>query len=328
MSNSTYLGPRYAASQGQDGIPFPSFKDYGGRMTQWQPVAISMSTIKKNMNLPTDNTMFRQGLSSDAIGIGNTSLKNWVSGTQNLGNPSFDTMFCTSNADCSKFGVNSTCNANYEPWPDSHGNQSGSVCSQTIYPEIDSGKYTRSLEAGGIGQSCIDDTSCDSSKGYHCNNTVDFVGKNVQQTGFCAQTYNCGDNVTRYLGYPYNSGIPIVPDKTQNNNGYGYNSMNECKAAANAQQDCKNLNGKFYAVYPGYCPVPSTLRQGGPKGALRTSTALQVQNGFVIPAYATNESSSIGSARASAFNSLTKNTGMREPLQYELSLNPPPPNFQ
>lgn len=325
--DNTYINARYA-----DGTPFYSYKDFGGRMTSWVPSASSMSTLKKQMNLPTDNNTFRNGLSSNGIPAVNSSLKNWTFATQNLSNPSFDTLACTNNEDCGPYGRNYSCNANYEPWPDSYGNQSGSVCSYTAYPEIDTGKYVRKNAAeGGIGKAC--NTTADCGSGYECNNSTDFVGKNVQQTGYCAQTYTCADNKKRFLGTPYNSGIPMPPPASQNNNGQGYMTKQACKEKAMAQQNCVNLGSAWYAVFPGYCPVSSSLRVGGPQGALASTTSQEASVGFQIPSYATNKSSSMGgiNKETKAFSAFNRNasgtSGMSEPLRYEMMLNPKPSNM-
>ncbi len=331
ISNNQYVNARYAPTGSETvGKPFPLYKDYGGRMTMWNSQASALSTIKKQMNLPTDTNAFRRGMISDAIGLGNDSLTNWVYGSQSLGNSSFDSKFCTSDADCTEYGKNYTCNSNYEPYPDSHLNQSGSICSYTVYPELNGEKYTRKFtEEGGIGKSCNTDNDCGS--GYECNNSTDIFGKNVQQTGYCAQTYVCPDKKKRYIGYPYNSGIPVLPSRTQNNNGEGYSSKSKCLDNALSQQDCVEKNNKWFAVYPGYCPPIPSLRENSPQGALRTTSPTEKQNGFTIPAYANFNSSSLGGSKSEntagpvgAFGAFSsQQTGMREPLQYSLSINPP-----
>jgi hypothetical protein len=332
--NDTYRGPRYApVSTGSTSIPFLSYKDTGARMTQWQPSSSSISNMKLQMNLPTDNTAFRSGMEKSAVNIGNNSLKDWVSTTQTLANPSFDTMFCTSNSDCVAYGKNYSCNANYSPFPDSQGNQSGSSCSFTAYPELkETGYFRLGPNEGGIGKSCV--TTNDCGKGYECNNETDIVGKNVQQTGYCAQTYICPDGKKRYLGTPWNSGIPIVPPMEQNNNGKGYASEKMCMENATAQQNCVKHENSWYAVFPGYCPVPTLLREGSPQGALRETNSKQNSIGFQIPAYATNASSSMGgnNSKSRAFSAFNRNaddkeSGLSGPLAYSLSINPRPSNI-
>jgi hypothetical protein len=329
-SVDNYINARYAPTgNNQVGLPFPAYKEYGGRFTQWQPSALEISTLKKQMNLPTDNNTFRQGFIQNAIGTGDESLKNWTFATQTLANPSFATMFCTSNDDCAPFGQNYSCNSNYEPWPDSYGNQSGSVCSYTAYPEVDSGTYVRKDQSqGGIGKKCNTDNDCGS--GYECNQSTDFVGRGIQQTGYCSQTYNCADGKKRYIGYPYNSGIPVPPPKDQNNNGLGYQTEKECKNNAMAQQNCIKMGNTWFATYPGYCPVQPTLRVGSPQGALMVTGQGESAAGFQIPAYGPIKASSMGgSAVARAFTSFgaKASTGMNEPLQYEMALNPRPANM-
>lgn len=324
--DTTYRNARFASMNNDNiGMPFPAFREYAGRFTQWQPTALSMSTISKQMNLPTDTTALRNGLTNNAIGIGNNSLDNWVYTTQTLANPSFDTMYCTNNDDCKQFGPTFSCNSNFQSWNDVYGNQQGSVCNETKYPELDSGTYTRkTLQEGGIGKQCQTDNDCGS--GYRCNNETDIFGKNIQQTGYCSQTYDCGDGITRFLGYPYGSSVPIAPAKTQNNNGQGYNTLNECNKNANAQQNCVQLNSKYYATYPGYCPTAPTLRKDGAQGALLNSGESEILAGFQIPAYGTNMGSSMGGLKQSMMNlnPAKKTSGMSEPFKYEMMINPRP----
>jgi hypothetical protein len=206
------------------------------------------------------------------------------------------------------------------------------VCSYTAYPELDTGSYVRKNAAqGGIGKTCISDTDCGS--GYTCNNETDTFGKNVQQTGYCAQTYQCADGKKRYIGYPYNSGIPIPPPDNQNNGSLGYKTEKECKYNSMAQQNCVQQNGAWFAVYPGYCPVPASRRDGGPQGALKMSSAETVTRGFEIPAYATNMSSyglGAGTNAKAPQMSLSDTSaagGMVSPFKYEMSLNPRPANL-
>lgn len=327
--NNYYTNARYAPVGNETvGQPFPFYKDYGGRMTMWNSSASAMSTIKKQMNLPTDNTAFRNGITNDAINLGNDGLTSWVYGTQTLANHSFDNRFCTSDTDCSQFGPNYTCNANYENWPDAKGNQSGSICTLTHYPEVDSGNYMRANAInGGIGKACKLDTDCNQQMGYSCNNQTDIVGKNIQQTGYCAQTYKCPNGETKFLGTPYNSGIPQPPLDSQNNFGTGYGSKEECMAFASAQQSCVPLQGRYYATYPGYCGVGPSLRKGTQgQGALRITSMVQKSNGFTIPQFGPIASSTFGGADTAqqmqrAFNAQGSDS-MASPLQYSLNINP------
>jgi hypothetical protein len=211
-------------------------------------------------------------------------------------------------------------------WSDAKGNQ-GNYCSITKYPELEGGIYQRKTTGeGGIGKACTTDSDCGS--GYSCNNTTDMFGKNNQQTGYCSQIYQCPDGA-HFIGYPYNSGIPIIPPSGQNNKGTGYSTENECNNNKLAQQDCKqDSTGKYFATYPGYCPVVTNLRSGNnPSGMLPSSNMAVQQTGIKIPSYATNRSSSIGKP-LSAFTSWNINASpenlqqMSDPLDYEISINP------
>lgn len=327
--DNTYTNSRYAPLGNQTvGDPFPMYKQFGGNLTDWRPAGSRNSTAVKEYNLPTNTNFFRQALTQDAISFGNTNNAAWVSQTQaltNVGNP----LLCNNNDDCKAY-PGTTCNRNYENWPDAKGNQSGAYCSQTVYPELANGGYHRkNVLQGGIGRACRSNGDC--GEGYSCNQTVDFVGKNVQQTGYCAQQYQCPDGSVHYLGYPYNSGIPQPPARDQNRGGQGYQTKEECTKYANAQQDCvRSEGGAWYATYPGYCPVPATMRQGGPRGPIGMSSAGEVQGGFSIPAYATNGSSGWG-GRHAGFESWRINGSvgdssgsMQEAWNYARSLDPNP----
>ena len=318
--NNYYTNSRYAPTGDQQvGVPFPLYKQYGGLMTDWRPAGSRNSTLVKQYNLPTTTNFFRQAMTQNSVGMGTNNNAAWVQQTQTLQNVG-NSLLCNSDADCGPW-PGTTCNRNYEPWPDAKGNQSGAYCSVTKYPELEGGRYFRkNINEGGIGRGCSTDNDC--GEGYSCNNQVDFNGKNIQQTGFCAQ-------------YPYNSGIPKPPPMEQNNKGAGYATEQACAMVASSQQDCvRNSNGAWYAVYPGYCPVPADLREGGPRGPVMTSGPRDLAQGFHIPAYATNNASNWGSSKQTrAFESWNvassvANGGIQdgsiEAWKYTKSLNPRP----
>jgi hypothetical protein len=290
----------------EDGKPFWTYKN--ARFTDNYS---SEAAIKLQQGLPTNSIASNNALQQNAIRQGNQALVNWNFSTQTLGKPSFSTISCTSNVDCEPYGPEYKCNLNFQPWSDAYGNSPGPVCSYTMYPEIDSGSYQR-LDAnhGGIGKACKVDSDC--GAGYECNNTTDPFGKNVQQTGYCAQPYVCSDGIKRPLGYPYNSSIPIPPDPSQNKYGAGYPSLEACEEVCKgdmrtAQQDCKKLGNAWFIVYPGYCPVDKAQRSGG-KGAsaLAYSTSSEVKKGFSIPSFAnigaSTDNSEIGAIGTNAFS--------------------------
>ena len=335
--NNTYTNSRYAPIGNQTtGKPFPAYKDFGGRFTDWRPSGLKESTWKKEFNLPTNDNFFRTAVTADALNLGNAENSDWVARTQTLANVA-DTIGCNSDADCDAW-PNTTCNLQYENWPDAHGNQSGGYCANVIYPELGpnigpsgGGQYNRKLaNEGGIGRACSSDAEC--GQGYHCNNEYDFIGTNLQQTGYCAKKYTCPDGKTHFLGTPYNSGIPKVPPTEQNMNGQGYGSKETCLNSASAQQDCiRSGNGKWFAVYPGYCGVGTRLREGNnPQGNVRTTSPNVQRQGFTIPEYATNNASNIGS-KVQAFTTWNIPSGVKdgssEALQYTMSINPMPKNL-
>jgi hypothetical protein len=307
------------------GMPFPLYKQPAYYFTDWTPAGQRVSNLKREMNLPTDNTTFRNSMQGDGVGLQNKQNNAWLFRTQTLTNNG-DTIACRNNTDCASW-PGTTCNPQFMSWNDAKGNQ-GNYCSLTKYPEMESGVYTRkNTTQGGIGKACNSDREC--ADGYSCNNKTDMFGKNIQQTGFCAQKYSCEDGSTHYLGYPYNSGIPIVPPRTQNNDGAGYASKEQCDQIKLAQQDCKQDNkGRWFATYPGYCPVMPNLRNGGnPQGALPSSSSKSINEGIRIPPFANMKSSSVGKPLQS-FSSwninanLSNQKEMNDPLQYEISINP------
>jgi hypothetical protein len=317
--------PRFA-----DGGAFMAYKNSSGRYTQHQPTSSSVSSLKQQMNLPTSTSQFRRGLQDSAVNIGNDGNKDWVFTTQTLAGPSADSLLCTSDADCGALAGYS-CNSNFQNWNDSYGNQSGSTCAYTMYPELKDGVYNRKLSnEGGIGRACFSDEGCNTAAGYSCNNETDLFGSHIQQNGFCAQKYTCPDGKERYLGTPSNSAVPMEPSKSQNMKGAGYSTLDECRSNSKAQQNCiQDKSGAYFAVFPGYCPTVASLRKdpSAGTGALQTSSMNQVNTGFTIPGYHMSLSSSnFGSKKGalSAFNMSGAKHEMSEPLQYSLSINPKP----
>lgn len=338
--SNNYLNSRYAPMGNETvGEPFPAYKEYAARFTDNRPSGLAESTLKKQFNLPTNTNFFRTSLTQDAVNLGNTGNEKWVADTQTLENVGWD-VACNSTTECSAW-PGTTCNLNYENWADAHGNQSGGYCSKTFYPELvqdgkpvgpnGGGTYERkNATQGGIGKSCQSDSDC--GGGYSCNNEYDVKGSNRQQTGYCAKTYDCGDGGVRFLGTPWNSGIPKPPANDQNMDGRGYPSKDVCSQFATPQQDCiRANNGRYYAVYPGYCPVEPTLRESQkPYGNVRTTGPQAFANGIVIPSYATNKSSSIGS-KTQAFttwnNPSSIQDGSTEAMNYSMMTNPIPKNL-
>lgn len=332
INTNTLNCARYAPTGDQQvGLPFCSFKDYGGRMTDWNPSGSAAAVTSLEMNLPTNNTAVRQGMISDGIGIVNDDNKNYVWASQTLANVGGS---CTVGSSvCQEvYGQHSACNANYNEWKDSYGNQPGPRCVVTRYPELDSGSYVRKdANQGGIGRGCR--TSNDCGTGYDCKTEANVFGSG-DQIGFCAQTFDCQDGIKRHVQYPQGAGIPKPPAPGQNNGGRGYSTHEECLNEQEAGQVCVAHNGAYFATFPGFCPQASNLRVGTPQGALRTTSESQKQAGFTIPAYATNEASSKGGSRAqqafSAWNiqsNINSKSSMQEPLAYSLRMNPKPPNL-
>jgi hypothetical protein len=321
-----YINARFAPIGNQTvGDPFPLFRQGAYMFTDYTPAGQSQANIVRQMNLPTNNTLARNTQIDAGVKLQNIENNAFVFRTQTLTNNG-DAIACRNNTDCASW-PGTTCNPQFSSWPDSKGNQ-GNYCSKTLYPELENGTYTRkSTNEGGIGKGCSTDNDCGS--GYFCNNEVDMFGKNIQQTGYCSQLYNCPDG-EHYMGYPFNSGIPLVPPKTQNNNGRGYDNLEECEAYKLAQQDCRQDSmGKYFAVYPGYCPVPTNVRKDSqPAGALPSTSQATLESGIKLPGFATNKGSSI-TKPLNAFAAWNINadashssSGMAGPLDWEISINP------
>lgn len=344
QQNNTYINSRYAPVGNEKvGKPFPAYKEFGGRLTDNRPAGSVESVWKKEFNLPTNNNFFRTSVIGDAINLGNTANASWVYQTQTLSNAG-NYMLCNSTSDCEAL-PGTTCNRNYENWPDAHGNQTGAFCSTTFYPELrennmpvgsgGGGVYNRlTVNQGGIGRECYNNSDCGS--GYECNNEYDIYGSNIQQTGYCAMKYQCPDGTTKFLGTPYNSSIPQPPPPQQNMNGQGYPSKEMCTNEMLAQQDCVRANnGRWYAVYPGYCSIPSNLRTNGQKySSVRTTGYNELKQGFKIPSFATNRQSNMGGSNVQAFqttwntsSSLKNENGSEEAFQYSMAMNPIPKNL-
>lgn len=330
-SGGKFLNARYGPlGPNNKQSPFPLYKQPAYYFTDWTPSGEAESVLKQQYNLPTNTNFFRTALINDGVNVINDDLNAWTYRTQTLGNNG-NTLACANDTDCSAW-PGTTCNANHESWPSAHGNQAGSYCSTTVYPEMTQNGFHRvNAMQGGIGKACTTDNDC--AGGYSCNNQVDFNGKNIQQTGFCAQKFSCPDGSAHYLGYPWNSGIPKPPPEEQNNGGQGYSSKEECDNSAMSQQDCvRGKSGKWFATYPGYCPIPASRRVGGPSGAVQTSSPQDVRAGFEIPAYMSNGQSNMNAGPA-AFEPWNMQTplgvpsGMEEAEAYSMSINPNPPNI-
>ncbi len=333
LFDDEYTNARYAPRNGEKvGAPFMLYKQPADYMTDWNPNSQSISNLKKQANLPTNNTEFRNVTSNIGVSLQNRTNNEWVQDTQGLYNVNSHKS-CSTDADCSSI-PGTKCNPNFQSWGTAYGNQ-GNYCAKVSYPELESGYYVRKdTTSGGIGKSCNTDNDCDTTSGYFCNNQTDIFGKNVQQTGYCSQKYDCGEQGSYFLGYPYNASSPITPPKDQNRGGQGYSTLEDCNNVKSALQECvKSNNGNWFATYPGFCPMPASIRSGGSKyGALPSadSTVSSSIQEITIPAYASNLSSTYlnSSSALSALspwniNSSPNNASeMSEPLRYELSINP------
>lgn len=305
-----------------DGTPFPAYKQSAGQLfTDYTSSGQRQSNMARQANLPTNNNALRNFQIKNAVDNQNKQNIAWVYRSQTLMNNG-DTIACVNNTDCSSW-PGTTCNNQYSNWQDSHGNQ-GNYCAYTKYPELEGGKYRRTnINFGGIGKACTTNNDCNQSLGYKCNNETNVFGTNVQQTGYCAQTYKCPGGDEKFLGYPYNSAIPIAPDFSQNNDGRGYSSQEECLSNITGTQHCVENKGKWFAVYPGLCPVTTNYRNN--QGKLNKPNIVETNKGFEIPGYASNKRSFMTATdvKNDPWNiNDNNNTGLNGPLDYELSINP------
>lgn len=331
INSDDYVNARFAPNGNQtEGSPFLAYKEFGGRFTDWTPNSQTVGNMKNEMHLPTNNSLFRNAQINNGVSIQNDQNTAWLYRTQTLANNG-GVRSCVSDVECSQF-PGTTCNSNYQDWDDVKGNQ-GNFCSKTFYPELESGIFNRkNVSQGGIGKACNTDNDCGS--GYSCNNDVNIFGKNVKQTGYCSQTYDCGGSSKRHLAYPEGSGTPVPPPPEQNNYGKGYTTAKQCNNNKSPGQHCvADSSGRWFATYPGFCPVSREMTHSGatPLGALSRSSASSISNGIGIPA-----SSMFGSLKSSnhsqpkqlgsfsAWNnseSDKQNSDISSPLQYEMSIN-------
>lgn len=294
------------------GNPFMNYKQPANFMTDNFPEGTRSGTYANQLNVAFDNTEQRGYMTEQGVPLQNNANKDWVFTNSTLGNPSFSGLSCTSDSDCVQYNtgnVRYSCNSNYQPWQDAKGNQPGSTCVPTVYPELDfvdpdgNKKYSSNYGSGGFGQQCTTDNDC--TGGYVCNPPVDSEFASTTdvagQKGYCTLKYKCGSE-TRYLPVTYNSDIPFFPfePKQNNNNGQGFPSEEACLNGLTPVQDCVEQGGKWFRVYPGYCPVTNDYRQGGQAlGQFSTSKKNEIEKGIILPSgFTDSKPSSIGSSRA------------------------------
>jgi hypothetical protein len=329
-----YVNARYSPTNPNEvGKPFPSYKQSAAQtFTNFKPSSDWVNQTKNRLNLPFNNNLYRQSVIDDGIDLMNENLNSWVNKSQTLG--STDGFYsCNSDSDCISY-PGTTCNSGFMNWEESYGNQPGSFCSKTVYPEMMSGNFERkNSNQGGIGKSCENDTEC--GDGYYCNTTSNVFGGNVQQTGFCTNVYKCdGSEQKRFMGIVNNSGIPLPPPKNQNNFGNGYQTIKECESNKQPLQHCVKNKNKFFATYPAYCPIQNNLRSNGnPKGNIRTTNSREIDNGFVIPKYINVKQSNLGGKDVKAFSgynimsNLSYDNGSIDAFNYFKKHDPIPNNL-
>lgn len=326
-----YLNARFAPTEeNPDGAAFLNYKEFGGRFTDWTSSGNTVSNMKNEMRTPTNNTLFRGALTNNGVTLQNNQNSAWAYKTLTLANNG-GVRSCVSDAECSQF-PGTTCNTTHQDWDEVHGNQ-GNSCLPTFYPELQTGTYFRkNRNEGGIGKSCNDDKDCGS--GYSCNNSVNTFGKNNQQTGYCAQTYDCGGSAgKKFLGYPIGASKPVSPPLEQNNNGKGYSTKKQCNDEKLAEQKCvSDERGKWFATYPGYCPIEREITNGStPLGAFSSSSVGAVNSGIGIPSLpmfgivgsSYNKPKQLGafSAWNSSDSQGSSNMNTSEPMMYEMKIN-------
>jgi len=307
-----------------DNTDFLSFRQYAGRNSSYN-TPLAVPTIARQQNTNLDNTSTRTGMINNGVGIMNNSLKNWQFASQTLANQSAATNFCTSNADCKQYGINYTCNANYQTWDSgAYGDQSGPYCAETYYPELTDGTYSRKgPNQGGIGALCSTDSDCGSE--YSCKTTPDIFGSGYQ-LGYCSMKYTCGDDV-KHLEYPMGAGAPVYPGADQNKGGAGYSTKEECNSIMRPGQQCILNDSSYFAVYPAQCPRQHIYRSNVVRGVGALATTPNNAQ-FSIPAFAGQKASALssgiapgGAANALVYNAISTK-GQGEPLQYLQAINP------
>ena len=86
-NQNDYVNARYAPIGNESvGMPFPLYKQPASYFTDWTPAGQSPSNLKRQMNLPTDNTLFRNTQQVDAVSLANKQNNAWLYRTQTLVN--------------------------------------------------------------------------------------------------------------------------------------------------------------------------------------------------------------------------------------------------
>lgn len=285
----------------KNGEQFCAKGQYAGSLfTSYAPSgAFSVGFMQAN-GIGTNQNVARSLVNQQGLDIQRTASFNAAAGLASMRSPDFDSFACSRDQDCAGTKV---CNLNRPDWGESFGAFSP-YCTEPQYPELATGVFMRETAMnGGIGAQCFSDSDCATGKGYRC--TPGDVGLgNVTQGGYCAQTFKCGAE-TKYLKYPYGSSVPVQPSPSDNNSGAGFSSFQECNDSAAigaATRHCKQAaNGRWYSVFPGYCPAAPVAETRAWEGQRRG----EVQ--------AANSTVDFGASRGAGF----------DPLRYEASINIP-----
>jgi hypothetical protein len=247
--------------------PFINFRSFGANLSGQTSSNLETNAIMSLAGNANNATRGMNNLSSTGVSTQNKANKQYTFATQTISNITPSSLLCTSDSGCIALGANYTCDPNYSDWKDSKGVQTGATCKYTVFPElmwtdktgVSRSEYNRkNADEGGIGASCKKDSDC--ADGYDCvtSSEEDIFGSGAQ-IGYCAQKYICPDNQVRYLQAGINATLPLNgldQVQNQNNGGRGYRTKDECIDAMQPLQKCKQLGDSWFAVFPGYCPLP------------------------------------------------------------------------
>src|SRR4051812_7978619 len=82
-NQNEYVNARYAPVGNEEvGMPFPLFRQPAAYFTDYTPAGQQASNLKRRMNLPTNNTLFRNTQQNDGVNLQNKQNTAWVYRTQ------------------------------------------------------------------------------------------------------------------------------------------------------------------------------------------------------------------------------------------------------
>lgn len=290
----------------KNGQEFCTKGQYAGSLfTSYAPGSSYNIGVMRSIGIANNDNVARSFSNRQSSDLKKAVSAKAASSFTSMQGQTLDIMGCSRDQDCSGSKV---CNLNRQDWGESFG-AFAPYCTEPKYPELATGRYMReTAQRGGIGAQCTSDSNCATHKGYRCTPSSSVPGS-VSQGGYCAQTFKCGSE-TKYLKYPYGSGVPVLPNPSDNNFGRGYATKQECSDSSDigaATRHCKqDSSGRWFSVNPGYCPAVSETRAS----SALTRAHAGLLSGSVE---AWNSTGDFSTSRGAGFN----------PMKYEASINVP-----